>query len=259
LFVVLLSALAIIFTGGLQLLYGNRGDHLIYGRYVEMMVPALLVVSCVGLERSSRLAQRAWLGTGLGILAVAAFYVLIDFGDGVKGSYYRDSIVYPNIVGMDIAHYIVRPGLITFGLFFTAVALSLWTIARFKGSVAVLALVALFAVSSVYSGQNSILTRTWRLEDTHQTVQMVKDSGAVRVGFDIEIRNDRSYYYMRYKLHPIRVVRFNASGPTAKIPSVFSCVYGMPNKPPTDGIWSIVATESAVGRVLWQRAGTAHC
>lgn len=259
LLVVLMSAFAIIFTGGLQLLYGNRGDHLIYGRYVEMMVPALLVISCVGLERSSRLAQRAWVITAIGIIGVSALYVLIDFGDGVKGSYYRDSIVYPNIVGIDIAHYIVRPGLITFGLLFAAVAFSLWFIARAKGSMAVLALVLLFAASSMYSGQRSILSRTWRLEDTNQTVQFVKDSGTARVGFDIEIRNDRSYYYMRYKLHPIRVVRFNVSGPNAKIPVAFSCVYGMPNKPPTDGIWTIVATEGAVGRVLWQRAGTAHC
>ena len=259
LFVVLLGAFAIIFTGGLQLLYGNRGDHLIYGRYVEMMVPALLMIACIGLERSSLLAQRAWLLTGLGIISISGFYVLIDFGDGVKGSHYRDSIVYPNIVGIDIARYIVRPGLITFGVLFTAVALVLWLIARAKGSLAVLTLVVLFAASSIYSGQRSILSRTERLKDTDQTVQLVKDSGAVRVGFDIEIRNDRSYYYMRYKLHPIRVVRFNVSGPRAKIPAVFSCVYGMPNKPPTDGTWSIVATESAVGRVLWQRAGTAHC
>jgi hypothetical protein len=167
--------------------------------------------------------------------------------------------VYPNIVGIDIARYIVRPGLITFGVLFTAVALVLWLIARAKGSLAVLTLVVLFAASSIYSGQRSILSRTERLKDTDQTVQLVKDSGAVRVGFDIEIRNDRSYYYMRYKLHPIRVVRFNISGARAKIPAVFSCVYGMPNKPPADGNWTIVATESAVGRVLWQRAGTAHC
>jgi len=257
--VVLAGAFAIIFTGGLQLLYGNRGDHLIYGRYVEMMVPALLMIGCVGLERASRLAQRAWLMTGMGIIGVSALYVLIDMGDGVKGSYYRDSIVYPNIVGIDIAHYIVRPGLITFGLFFTAIALVLWFMARTKGSLAIVALVLMLAISSVYLGQRSILTRTHRLEATNESVQMVKSSGAVRVGFDIEIRNDRSYYYMRYKLHPIRVVRFNVSGPHAKIPAIFSCVYGLPNKPPTDGTWSVVANEGAVGRVLWQRAGSAHC
>jgi hypothetical protein len=259
LLVVFAAAFAIIFTGGLQLLYGNRGDHLIYGRYVEMMVPALLVISCVALERTPLLAQRAWVVTGLAIFGVASFYVLIDLGDGVKGSHYRDSIVYPNIVGMDIARYIIRPGLITFGLFFTAVALALWTLARRKGIVAVLVLVALFSASSTYSGQNSILTRTARLEATNQTVQKVKDSGAVRVGFDIEIRNDRSYYYMRYKLHPIRVVRFNTSGRNAVIPQVFSCIYGMASKPPSDGEWTIVATETAVERVLWQRADTAHC
>lgn len=259
LLVVFAAAFAIIFTGGLQLLYGNRGDHLIYGRYVEMMVPALLVIACVALERSSRLAQRAWLLTGLSIFGVAAFYVLIDFGDGVKGSHYRDSIVYPNIVGIDIARYIIRPGLITFGLLFTAVALVMWTLARRKGSVAVLTLVALFAVSSVYSGQNSILTRTGRLEATNKTLQMVKNSGTTRVGFDIEIRNDRSYYYMRYKLHPIRVVRFNTSGPNATIPKIFSCIYGVESKKPSDGEWSIVAREKAVERVLWQRANTAHC
>lgn len=259
LLVVFAAAFAIIFTGGLQLLYGNRGDHLIYGRYVEMMVPALLVISCVALERASRLAQRAWLLTGLAIFGVAAFYVLIDFGDGVKGSHYRDSIVYPNIVGIDIAHYIVRPGLITFGLFFAGVALVLWALARKKGSLAVVTLIALFAASSSYSGQNSILTRTWRLEDTTKTLQLVKDSGTARVGFDIEIRNDRSYYYMRYKLHPIRVVRFNASGLNATIPDSFSCIYGMPHKPPSDGEWAVVAVEDAVGRVLWQRADRAHC
>jgi hypothetical protein len=240
-------------------LYGNRGDHLIYGRYVEMMVPALLVISCVALERSSRLAQRAWLVTGLSIFLVAAFYVLIDFGDGVKGSHYRDSIVYPNIVGIDIARYIIRPGLITFGLLFAAVALTLWAVARRNGAMAVLTLVALFAASSVYSGQNSILTRTSRLEDTNKTVQLVRDSGTARVGFDIEIRNDRSYYYMRYKLHPIRVVRFNTSGPNATIPSIFSCVYGVAHKPPSDGNWTVVAVEDAVDRVLWQRADKAHC
>ena len=259
LMVVFIGAVAIIFTGGLQLLYGNRGDHLIYGRYVEMMVPALLMIGCVGLERSSQLAQRAWFITGCTIMSVAAFYVLIDMGDGVKLSYYRDSIVYPNIVGIDIAHYFIRPGLLTFGLFFTVVTLLLWSVARTRGSLALVTLVLLFAMSSVYLGQRSILTRTQRLEDTNSTVQMVKSSGTKRVGFDIEIRNDRSYYYMRYKLHPIRVVRFNISGPTAKIPAIFSCVYGLPNKPPADGQWSIVATEEAVGRVLWQRAGSAHC
>jgi hypothetical protein len=81
LLVLIVSSLLVIFTGGLQLLYGNRGDHLIYGRYVEILVPALLVVACVGLEKSFVLAQRAWLLTGLFVGALSLFYVLIDGGD----------------------------------------------------------------------------------------------------------------------------------------------------------------------------------
>ncbi len=259
LLVVLAGAFAIIFTGGLQLLYGDRGDHLIYGRYVEMMVPALLMISCIGLERQANLARRAWLIGGVSIITISVLYVLIDMGDGVKDRYYQNNIVYPNIVGVDIAHYLVRPGLITFGCLFSLFALVLWVIARRNSALAVVTMVVALAVGSMYSGQYSVLSRTARLDQTNQTVQLIKDSGTQRVGFDLDVRNDRSYYYMRYKLHPIRVVRFDISGPLARIPKIFSCVYGLPNKPPTDGQWAIVANEDAVGRVLWQRAGTAHC
>ncbi len=257
--VVLIGAFAIIFTGGLQLLYGDRGDHLIYGRYVEMLVPALLMISCIGLERGAKLARRSWLFGGVSIIAISILYVVIDMGDGVRDRAQQGNIVYPNIVGIDIAHYVVHPGLISFGLLFMIFALVLWAISLRNTSVAILALVVALAVGSVYSGQESVMSRTGRLDQTNQTVQLVKDSGTARVGFDIEVRNDRSYYYMRYKLHPIRVVRFNISGPSARIPKIFSCVYGLPNKPPSDGQWAIVANEDAVGRVLWQRAGTAHC
>lgn len=259
LLVMLLGTFAIVFTGGLQLLYGDRGDHLMYGRYVEMVVPTLLMVSCVGLERTVKLARRAWLIGGLSIICIAYLYVLIDAGDGVKERASQGNIVYPNIVGFDIAHYLVSPGLISFGLLFMVFALFLWAIARKNSAFAVVVLVVAFSLGSMYSGQNSVLTRTNRLDETTKTVQIVKDSGTKRVGFDIDLRNDRSYYYMRYKLHPIQVVRFDISGPEARIPMNISCAYGRPDKPPADGDWVIVATEDAVERVLWQRVGSSHC
>lgn len=259
LLVVLVSSFAVIFTGGLQLLYGNRGDHLIYGRYVEMLVPALLVLSCVACERYFRLTLRAWIISGCSIFMVAILYVLVDLGDGVKASHYRGSIVYPNIVGLDIAQYLVRPGLLTFGIFFSFFSILLWALARLKGTWSVVSLIGLFAASSMFVGQESILSRTKTLEATNQTVQLVQNSQTLKVGFDIETRNDRSYYYMRYKLHPIQVVRFDASGPNAAIPDQFSCIYGVSSKPPSDGQWSVIAVEEAVGRVLWKRVDRTHC
>ncbi|MBJ7367951.1 MAG: hypothetical protein JHC65_05795 [Ilumatobacteraceae bacterium] len=259
LLVLVASSLLIIFTGGLQLLYGARGDHLIYGRYVEILVPALLVVACVGLEKSFVLAQRAWLLTGLFVGALSLIYVLIDRGDGVKGGYSRNDIVFPNIVGTDVVRYLVTPSLVNFGAVFVLAALVLWTVSRLHGTWSVVVLTVALGAGSMYSGSRSILSRTDDLVATTQTLAKVKDSGTQLVGFDMGVRNDRSYYYLRYKLHPIKIVRFDISGPDAVIPVEYSCVYGMPNKPPTDGQWAIVADEVVLQRVLFQRVGTAQC
>ncbi|MBJ7489964.1 MAG: hypothetical protein JHC59_01395 [Ilumatobacteraceae bacterium] len=259
LLVLVASSLLVIFTGGLQLLYGNRGDHLIYGRYVEILVPALLVVACVGLEKSFVLAQRAWLLTGIFVGALSLIYVLVDGGDGVKGGYSRNDIVFPNIVGTDVVRYLVSPGLVNFGAVFVLSALVLWTVSRRHGTWSVVVLTVALAAGSMYSGSRSILSRTDDLVAVSQTLAKVKDSGTQLVGFDMGVRNDRSYYYLRYKLHPIKIVRFDISGPDAVIPAEYSCVYGMPNKPPTDGQWVIVADEVVLQRVLFQRVGTTQC
>jgi len=259
LLVLVASSLLVIFTGGLQLLYGNRGDHLIYGRYVEILVPALLVVACVGLEKSFVLAQRAWLLTGIFVGALSLIYVLVDGGDGVKGGYSRNDIVFPNIVGTDVVRYLVSPGLVNFGAVFVLAALVLWTVSRRHGTWSVVVLTVALAAGSMYSGSRSILSRTDDLVAVSQTLAKVKDSGTQLVGFDMGVRNDRSYYYLRYKLHPIKIVRFDISGPDAVIPAEYRCVYGMPNKPPTDGQWVIVADEVVLQRVLFQRVGTTHC
>lgn len=258
-FVLLSSSLLIIFTGGLQLLYGSRGDHLIYGRYVEILVPTLLVVACMGLARAPRIASRALLGGGVGVFVVALLYVLIDWGDGVKGGYTRNDIVFPNIIGTDVIRYFVTPGLITFGLVFSCGSIFLWWMVQKTRAWAVVFLVAALGCGSMYSGQRSILTRTDDLVAATETIGTVKDSGTELVGFDMGVRNDRSYYYLRYKLHPIRLVRFDISSVDAEIPSTYDCLYGFPNKPPTDGEWSIVADERVLQRVLWQRVGAPHC
>jgi hypothetical protein len=259
LLVLLVSSLLVIFTGGLQLLYGNRGDHLIYGRYVEILVPAFLVVACVGIEKSFVFAQRAWLMTGMFVGALSLVYVLIDGGDAVKGGFARNNIVFPNIVGTDVVRYLVTPGIATFGAVFVLAALVLWTVSRRHGSWSIVALTIALGAGSMYSGSRSILSRTKVLVAATQTLARVQESGTQLIGFDMGARNDRSYYYLRYKLHPIKIVRFDISGPDAVIPVEYNCVYGMRKGPPTDGQWTIVADEVVLGRVLFQRVGTTDC
>lgn len=258
LFVVVATA-SVIFTGGLQLLYGNRGDHLIYGRYVEMLAPVLVVLACVGLEKSYRESQFAWFVSAVGIFVFAVFYVVIDGGDGVKASAMRKSIVYPNIVGFDFVRYFITPTFFTLGGVFCVLALGFWFVSRHSGAWSVVAVAVLLGVGVVYSGQRTMLSRTDSLEKSGQSISYVLSGNPTLIGYDGGIRNDMAYYYLRYKLHPVKVVREFFSAPNAHISPDYSCVYGFGNKAPSDGEWAIVADEPVLQRVLWKRLTAAHC
>ena len=264
--VIAASTVLLVFTGGLQLLYGSRGDHLVYGRYVEILVPVLLVTGCAAVETAPRLARRAWVSSAVASVVIAGFYVLIDGGDGVKGGWVRRNIVYPNIVGLDAIRYLVRPGLITWGVAIGAVTAVLWWLSRSRQTHAVAALVLLLALGSVWSITRTLPGRTDNLESTTVIPAYVRSHGGGLIGYDGQVPNDAMYYYLRYRLHPVQVVRLFASGPGLMaagdgnpVPAAITCVVGFRERPITHGEWSIVADEPTMRRVLWQRVGTDHC
>lgn len=256
---ILVSTLGVIFTGGLQLLYGNRGDHLIYGRYVEMLAPVLLALACVGLEKMYREAQFTWFISAIGIFVFALVYIMVDGGDGIKGSAARKSIVYPNIVGLDFVRYFLNPTFISLGLAFSFLGLSFWCISRKSSTWAILSVVIFLAVGVIYSGQRTMLNRTDKLEATTQSIPYVVKSDPSVIGYDGGIRNDMAYYYFRYRIHPIPLVREFFSEPDAVISSKYQCIYGFGNKAPSQGNWAIVAEEPVLQRVLWKRVEAAQC
>lgn len=259
LLVMLVGTVAVIFTGGLQLLYGDRGDHLIYGRYVEMMVPAFLVVACVAFERTTRYAHRALLMTGVLILVIPIVYVLVDGKDGLEEAFYRDRIVFPNIIGTDLAQYVVNPGLLSFALFFSLGTAVLWFLFRQTGAIALACFACVVGAGSMYSGQESILPRTGVLEKSGSTIDIATQGDVREIGFDKGVRNDRAYYYMRYLLHPVNVRMLDIPATEGVVPSELRCLYGWADRPPIEGEWKVVAEESALSRVLWQRVGVTSC
>lgn len=251
---------ALVFTGGLQLLYGDRGDHLIYGRYVELLVPVLWVTALAAMEKSTRVAQRLWFVSAASIAGVAALYVLADGGDALKGRWFTSrNVVFPNIVGTDLARYVVSPGLVTFGLLFSIVGGVFWLLLARKGALAPVAMVALLAVGGVVSGQRSILSRTGVFSDTGASLGVALSPETERIGFDMGVRNDRAYYFLRYKVHPVLLDRFDVSSETAVVPEEYRCIYGWADKPPRGGSWVVVAEEPVHGRVLFRRAESAGC
>ncbi len=261
--VVVACTVALIFTGGLQLLYGSRGDHLIYGRYAELLVPTLWVVALVALEQTFRVAQRLWLVSALGILFVAGVYVVADGGDALKGRWHfsRENIVFPNIVGVDAAQYVVSPGLVSFGLLFMAVGLLLWFVSARRGAVAPVLMVLLLAVSAVVSGQRSVLERPKAaiFAETGASFEVALAGDPVRIGFAQGARNDRAYYFIRQKIHPVLLDRFDISSEGATVSGDYRCVYGWRGSPPRDGQWEQVSEEPVHDRVLFRRVGATGC
>lgn len=257
--VAIIASILVLFTGGLQLLYGTRADHHVYGRYVEILSPVLVVFAVAGAERIRKMASIAWLCGVFGIPLVAIFYVLVDGGDVVKFGYLHHTFVEPNVPALDAVRYWFVPGLVSMGIFFGIVALVVWGAWKWRGELGLAVLVVALAASTMVSGGRSILARDNDLETTGTSFAIVKQPGTTAVGFDEGVDNDRSYYFLRYKLDPIQVDRFDVSGPDAVIPPEYSCVYGFADKPPTDGQWESVADEVPLLRVLWRRVGATHC
>lgn len=269
--VVVASMAGLLFTGGLQLLHGNRADHLIYGRYVETLVPVLWMLGVVALERASVVARRSW-SISLALVAViAACHVVADQGDAVKGGWVRRTLVFPNAVGVDAAQYVIQPGIITFTLLFVGVGGVVWWLHRSRGAVAVVAVIALMGVGSVISGDKSVLGRQRIITASGTSIARATAGGATRIGYDnygdptgfsndpVRPGNDRGYYFLRYKLHPVRLDRIDVSSPAADIGEEYRCVYARIEEPPRVGEWAPVADEPDLGRTLFMRVGAESC
>ena len=256
---ILLGTISILFTGGLQLLYGRRADHLIYGRYVEVMVPALWLVGIVALHKTHRFVMRVWPVSVATFVGISILSQVIDGLDRVKDGYQRNTLVFPNTVGVDAMSKIISPGYISFSIAFAIVATVVACIYLKRGQWAVTALVVLLAVGSIASAQRSLLPRGDYLASAGSSKQVAQLQGVREIGFDKGISNDALYYFLRYKLHPVRLTYFDASSPEAQINSDYQCIYGWRERPPAQGSWEVVAEEPGFQRVLFRRVGSTHC
>ena len=256
---ILLGTISILFTGGLQLLYGRRADHLIYGRYVEVMVPALWLVGVVALHRAHRFVTRVWPVAIAGFIMIPLAYQVIDGMDRVKDGFLHDTLVFPNTVGIDAMSKIVSPGYISLSIAFAIVAVAVLCIYLKRGQWAITALVVLLAAGSIASGQRSLLPRGDYLAAAGASEQVALLPGVQEIGFDKGISNDALYYFLRYKLHPVRLTYFDASSSEAQIDSAYQCIYGWRERPPAQGSWEVVAEEPGFQRVLFRRVGSTHC
>ena len=256
---ILLGTVAILFTGGLQLLYGRRADHLIYGRYVEVMVPALWLVGIVSLYKAHRFVLRVWPVSLAAFVGISLLSQAFDGVDRVKDGYQLNTLVFPNTVGIDAMSKFVTPGFISLSLAFAIVTAVVFIVYLKRGPWAMTVLVLLLSAGSVLSAQDSLLPRGDYLSAAGASREVALLQGVQEIGFDKGISNDALYYFLRYKLHPVRLTYFDASSPEARINPDYQCIYGWRERPPVQGSWEIVAEEPGFQRVLFRRVGSTHC
>jgi hypothetical protein len=257
---ILLTFVFLIVLGALQLALGKRADHFIYGRYVEMCVPALFAIACVTLEKSKLLSLRLWRASIVFYTLLTASYVLLERADVVWRAVSIDGPMRTaNVLAIDALTHVVRhPGLLTMTPVICAVSLLImYWYKRHQGG-ALIVLSALLLVSSAWTASSTLINRSSPDRGVGVALESVMHSDVSRIAYDGLKPQDRNYYTLRYAAHPSLIVWVDTKTDLL-IPETFSCLYGYEDREPVDGEWEVVGRETSIERVLWRRVGQSSC
>ena len=257
---ILLTFVFLIVLGALQLALGKRADHFIYGRYVEMCVPALFAIACVTLEKSKLLSLRLWRASIVFYTLLTASYVLLERADVVWRAVSIDGPMRTaNVLAIDALTHVVRhPGLLTMTPVICAVSLLImYWYKRHQGG-ALIVLSALLLVSSAWTTSSTLINRSSPDRGVGVALESVMHSDVSRIAYDGLKPQDRNYYSLRYAAHPSLIVWVDTKTDLL-IPESFSCLYGYEDREPVDGEWEVVGRETSIERVLWRRVGQSSC
>ena len=257
---ILMTFAFLIVLGALQLALGKRADHYIYGRYVEMCIPALFAVSCVALERTKSVAVRFWRWSIVFFAFLTAMYVLLVGADVVWRAISIDGPMRTaNVLAIDaLSHAVRRPGLLTMTPVLCAVSIAIVYLYMRKRELALVGLAGLLLVSSTWTASSTLINRSSPDRGVGVALQSVSHSDSSRVAYDGLKPQDRNYYTLRYASHPSLIVWVDTRAEN-RIPESFSCLYGYEDRRPVDGEWEIIGREASIERVLWRRVGQSVC
>ena len=257
---ILMTFAFLIVLGALQLALGKRADHYIYGRYVEMCVPALFAVACVALERTKTVAVRFWRWSIVFFAFLTAMYVLLVGADVVWRAISIDGPMRTaNVLAIDaLSHAVRRPGLLTMTPVLCAVSIAVVYLYMRKRELALVVLAAVLLVSSGWTASSTLIKRSSPDRGVGVALQSVSHSDSSRIAYDGLKPQDRNYYTLRYASHPSLIVWVDTRTEN-RIPESFTCLYGYEDRRPGDGEWEIVGRETFIERVLWRRVGQSVC
>jgi hypothetical protein len=257
---ILMTFTFVILLGALQLALGGRADHFIYGRYVEMCLPAFFAVAAVALARAKLFTTRLWRWSIVFFAVLTVLYVLLERADVVWRAVSIDGPMRTaNVLAIDaLSQAVRRPGLLTMTPILCAVSIGIVYLYMCKRELALVVLATMLLVSSGWTASSTLINRSLPDKGVGIALQSVNHSDTSRIAYDGLKPQDRNYFTLRYASHPSLIVWVDTRSEN-RIPESFSCLYGYEDRRPVDGEWEIVGRETYIARVLWRRLGQSFC
>jgi hypothetical protein len=247
--VTLFAALATLAASAIEMSDGTRVDHMVYGRYVEGIVPVLLLAGAAGLVAWRTYLPRLLAGVAVLAAALAAVLVLLRGGDLFGGNVMPLNVTGllpfrsghgPDVARIDVARTTI--------LALVGAGVVMGT-ARWKALAGLALTAALFAGASA-----TVQARTLRPFDDRwasfteipEAVRTVTSSGPVsydRAGYDAEAAN---FYQLELSDRGVRFFDSRRGAPPDEL------VIGSPANPPVDGARLVFAeTGYYTDQALW--------
>jgi hypothetical protein len=204
----LASAVGLMVLVGLFLLPPRNPDHVVYGRYVEILVPPLLALGLVRLwsDRTQRVVPELLIG---GLVALAAGLIVMRYADGLvmvaPFNWYTTLALPPMMLTIDQ----IRPMLAT--LVASIGAGVLLVVSRWSRAVGALGLAVVLLASSV-----ALRVALEGIEDDIYDTQPVALpnveglNGPHEVGYDVAAYTPRGLYIYQWQLDRTHFVLFDS-------------------------------------------------
>ena len=256
------ASFLVVLTSALQLVNVIRPDHLLYGRYAEVVTPVLMTAGLAALVTVRNKTTIAWsVGIGSIVLLLAAM-TLAAGRDELRAMISEGKFfAAPNAIGLDVPRRFLEPmGYLSVGIFFVVLALAVFVAWRRSPAWSIVAVLVLGLASTTYSATRTIVpyrdySDAISLDDVIRENSDRNDSSVV-VGIDTLGIGGQTLYDYRYLLHPIQIRRVTLLDPR---PADLDCIIAGPGQPFDPATWENIAIDNHRGLLLWKRQGLDSC
>ena len=252
--VTLVACLATLAASAIEMSDGTRVDHMVYGRYIEGIVPVLLVAGAAGVVAWRTFLPRLLVGVALLAAGLAALLVLLRGGDLFGGDVMPLNVTGllpfrngsgPDVLRIDVARTTILALVATGGVL---------AVARWKAFAGLALVAALFAGASANVQASTLrpFDDRWSAFTTiPEVVRHVSDRGAVaydRAAYDKEAAN---FYQLELSDRGVHLFDSRRDRPGDDL------VIGSPDRPPVDGARLVtVEVGPYADQALWVGPGS---